>query len=112
MGNRLADYYLPSYLNAQVERGSIISRAILKHGIDAFSLSVLVLGPTPSTDTVFSATNLPDYVLLEQTYLDSYTLLYNVNRFASSSAYNPSLGPVNVGEDNPSFGKVGSTSFA
>lgn len=60
---------------------------------------------------VYSASQLPDYVLLEQMYLSTYVLAYNVNRFASASAYLPSLEPVNVGVKNPSYGKQGVDAF-
>jgi hypothetical protein len=110
LGNRLVDYYRPSYLEAQSLRGNVISRALLQHGHNAFSLSVLSLGST-LTDLVYSSTNLPDYVTLEQMYLSSYDLVYNVNRIASSAAYVPSTSPFNVGEDNPSFGLTGIHAF-
>lgn len=111
LNKRLSDYFRPSYLKTQTERGSIISRAILKHGLSAFSLSVQELGSSPDSSTVFNSIKIPDYVALEQTYLDHYTLAYNTNRFASSAAYNPYKGHINVGVDNPSFGKLGSESF-
>ena len=53
---------------------------------------------------MYSSTNIPDYVKLEQYYLDLYVLAYNVNRNATPAAYSPSTGPVNVGVDNPSYG--------
>lgn len=39
---------------------------------------------------------------MEQSYLDNYTLDYNVNRVASS-VYEPSQASVNIGADNPSY---------
>ena len=39
---------------------------------------------------------------MEQSYLDNYELVYNVNRVASSN-YEPSTASVNEGEDNPSY---------
>ena len=110
LGNRLAEYYRPSYLHAQEKRGSAISRALLKYGYSAFTLSVQEIGPT-ETDQVYSATNIPDYVVLEQSYLDNYTLAYNINRTASSSAYEPSDELINVGESNPSYNKKGIDAF-
>lgn len=109
MGNRLGDYYRDSYLKLQSTRGSVISRALLVHGHSAFSLSVVSLGPILK-DQVYSATNLPDYVVLEQSYLDSFALVYNVNRNATPAAYTPSTLPVNVGVNNPSYGLTGITS--
>lgn len=110
LGNRLIEYYRPSYLHAQQKRGSAISRALLKYGYSAFSLSVLIIGPT-ETDQVYSAANIPDYVVLEQSYLDNYILAYNINRTASSSAYEPSSELVNVGDLNPSYNKKSIDAF-
>jgi len=106
LGNRLADYYRNSYLVIQSKRGSVISRALLLHGHGAFSLSVLSLGPTLK-DQVYSSSNLPDYVSLEQFYLNSFSLVYNVNRIATPAAYTPSTNPINVGINNPSYGLTG-----
>jgi hypothetical protein len=106
----LVEYYRPSYLNAQEKRGSAISRALLKYGYNTFSLSIQVIGPT-ETDQVYSVTNIPDYVVLEQSYLDNYTLAYNINRTASSSAYEPSDELINIGESNPSYNKKGIDAF-
>lgn len=109
LGNRLADYFRPSYLHTQSARGSAISRALLTHGHAAFSLSIQILGPTLQGQ-VYSATNLPDYVVIEQEYLDMYVLAYNINRIASSAAYIPSTGRINVGVDNPAYGLTGTLS--
>ena len=68
------------------------------------------MGSTPPVGQVYSSANLPDFVVLEQYYLDRYALVYNVNRIASSSAYTPSTGPINVGVNNPSYGLTGITS--
>lgn len=111
LGNRLIEYYRPSYLKAQAQRGSAIARALLEHGYDNFTLSIQALGPTDSGQ-IYSPSNLPDYVVLEQAYLSSYTLAYNVNRVASSAAYTPSTSLVNVGTDNPSYGLFGLSSYA
>lgn len=108
LGTRLADYYRPSYLTLQSQRGSVISRALLTHGHSAFSLSVISLGPT--SDQTYSSSNLPDYVKLEQYYLDSYVLVFNMNRNASPSAYTPSTNPINQGVNNPSYGLTGTSS--
>jgi hypothetical protein len=51
--------------------------------MSAFSLTIHVLGPTPTEGSNFGPNNKPDYIKLEQYYLDSYTLAYNVNRYAS-----------------------------
>ena len=50
-------------------------------------------------------------VVLEQPYLDNYTLAYNINRTASSSAYEPSSELVNTGELNPSYNKKNTDDF-
>lgn len=112
LGNRIADYYRPSYLNTQSQRGSVISRALQLHGHQAFSLAVQTIGPTITPSPIYSAINIPDYVLLEQSYLDNSVLAYNMNRIATPAAYNPNLTPTNVGEDNVSFGKLGSDAIA
>jgi len=44
LSKRLADYFTPSYIKTQSERGSAICLAILKHGLDNFSIQVLELG--------------------------------------------------------------------
>jgi cytochrome c oxidase subunit 1 len=111
LGNRLTEYYRPSYLNAQAARGSAISRALLLHGYDSFSLSVQVLGPT-DPNLVSTSLIQPDFIVLEQVYLDSAVLAYNVNRVANPSAYTPSTEPINVGSDNPSYGLLGKDSLA
>jgi len=105
LSKRLGDYYQNSYLNTQKGRGSAIARALLTHGHNAFSVQVVVLGP--SLDVSYSSDNLPDYVSLEQYYLDSYVLIYNMNRFASSAAYVPGNVSVNTGALNVSFGRKG-----
>ena len=104
------EYYRPSYLQAQEKRGSAISRALLKYGYSAFSIAIQVIGPT-ETNQVYSVNNTPDFVVLEQSYLDNYTLAYNINRAASSSAYEPSNESVNVGELNPSYNKKNTDAF-
>lgn len=109
LGTRLADYYRLSYLKLQSNRGNVISRALLNHGYHAFSLSVLTLGPTLK-DQVYSASNIPDYVVLEQSYLDSYVLAYNMNRIATPAAYTPSAKSINVGVNNPSYGLISTLS--
>jgi len=111
LGNRLAEYFRPSYLKIQASRGSAISRALLAYGHDNFSLSIQSLGPTDSGQ-VFSPANLPDFVVLEQAYLSSHVLAYNVNRVASPAAYSPSTSPINVGSDNPSYGLFGLNALA
>jgi len=107
---RLSEYYRTSYLELQSKRGSAISRAILKYGHNQFSLSIIVLGDSLEQNTNYSSNNLPDFVVMEQNYLDNYTLDYNVNRVASSS-YEPSQTSVNLGVDNPSYGLKGEQAF-
>lgn len=108
---RLKNYFSNPYLQTQSLRGSVICKAILSHGIESFNLSVHSLGPTPETMENYSSENLPDHVLLEQEYLDNYPFEYNVNRNASPSAYIPSTKSINVGEENPSYGETGESSF-
>ena len=118
LGNRLTEYFRPSYLTMQSGQGNVISQALIVHGYNAFTLSVQELGPTNSIlslqpiGKVYSSSNLPDFVTLEQVYLSSYILAYNINRVASSAAYEPSLEPINIGENNPSFGKMSTNAFA
>lgn len=99
---RLSEYFRVSYLELQSGRGSAICRALKKYGHNEFSLSILVLGASPLENTIYSPKNLPDFVEMEQDYLDKYTLDYNVNRVASSS-YQPSKASVNKGTANPSY---------
>jgi hypothetical protein len=71
----------------------------------------MVLGSTlDNNKTNYSSTNLPDYVVLEQSYLDNYTMAYNANRVATSK-YTSSETPINVGKDNPSYNLLGENSF-
>jgi len=81
---RLTDYYRNGYLKLQSERGSIICRALIKYGHASFSLSIMVMGSLPGKDSNYSSTNIPDFVIMEQSYLDNYKFEYNVNRVASS----------------------------
>ena len=46
LGNRLVEYFRPSYLETQSSRGSVICRALNAYEHDAFSLSILSIGPT------------------------------------------------------------------
>ena len=80
------------------------------HGIDAFYLQVVVLGPTP----VDTGTNgeIPDYVLAEQEYLDNNPCVYNARRTATPAAYSPNINMINQGHNNPSYGKLGENSLA
>ena len=54
----MAEYYRPSYLQAQEMRGNAISRALLKYGYSSFSLSIQEIGPT-ETGQVYSVNNIP-----------------------------------------------------
>ena len=107
LAKRLFRYLSLAYLNAQHIRGSIISRAILAHGMSGFTLEVVVLGPS-----LPSLTGSVDHVNLEQYYLDTYEFQYNAKRIATPAAHTPRAGPVNVGVDNPSYGKFGANSPA
>ena len=112
LGLRVAEYFRDGYLEWHSRRGSVICRAIKKHGHNEFSLSIMVLGASPEQETIYSSKNLPDFVVMEQSYLDNYTMDYNVNRVASSR-YEAATqqGSVNVGSDNPSYGLKGEKAF-
>jgi group I intron endonuclease len=110
LSSRLSEYYRAGYLKLQSTRGSAISRAIIKHGLNEFSLAILVLRDSLEQKTNYSSNNLPDFVVLEQSYLDNYTLAYNVNRVASSG-YEPSKSSVNKGAYNPSYGLKAEQAF-
>lgn len=71
----------------------------------------MVLGFSPEKNTNYSSNNLPDFVVMEQSYLDNYKLEYNINRVASSN-YEPSQASVNKGVDNPSYNLKGEGAFA
>lgn len=107
---RLTEYFRESYLTMQSGRGSIICRAILKYGHEDFSLSIISLGSLEDKDIKFSSSNLPDFVVLEQSYLDNYKMEYNVNRVASSK-YEPLSVSVNKGETNASYNLIGEEAF-
>lgn len=104
LSTRLGQYFKLSYLNLKARRGSAICAALLKYGSHNFSVQVLPLGPTPAPNT---NTLNSDYILMEQYYFDNFTLVYNINRFASPAAYSSSTGPINVGADNTQYGKLG-----
>lgn len=110
LGLRLSEYFRRGYLELQSNRGSIICRALIKYGLNQFTLSVMVLGASPEKKTNYSSNNIPDFVVMEQSYLDNYILDYNVNRVASSS-YLPSQSSVNKGVDNPSYDLKAEESF-
>lgn len=85
---------------------------------------LLVLGPFPSLtlrllkepsgfedkNPNYSSKNIPDFFLLEQSYLDKYKMEYNVSRVASSK-YATSSVSVNKGEANPSYNLRGEESL-
>src|SRR4051812_10772619 len=100
---RLSSYFTNSYLKYQSTRGSAISAAILKHGLSEFSLELIELGSSP-TRNIISVNS--DFILLEQYYLDRYTLLYNIRRIALGPApvLNPKSGH-NKGNTNTQFSK-------
>ena len=106
LSTRLGDYFKDSYLNVQIHRGSAISAALIKYGKDNFSVEVFELGPTSESQGGMNS----DYILLEQQCLDQFTLVYNVNRFASPASYVANLNdktPINVGPENPQYGLAG-----
>lgn len=110
LSSRLSDYFTNSYLKYQSTRGSVISAAILKHGLSEFSLQIMELGASPSRDTISVNS---DFILLEQYYLDTYILMYNVRRIALGPA--PVLNPNynhNKGDTNTQLGKKGSEAAA
>ena len=83
----------------------------MKYGYKNFTLSVQEIGDTDNSQ-VYSKNNIPDYVVLEQSYLDNNTLAYNINRFATSSAYEPSKNQINIESSNPSYNKKNINAFA
>lgn len=111
LSSRLSDYFQNSYLNYQASRGSAISAAILKHGLSQFTLQLIELGSSPSRDSISVNS---DLILLEQYYLDSYKLIYNIRRLALGPA--PVLCPdyknLPIGDKNLQYGKEGVKSAA
>jgi hypothetical protein len=97
-------------LTLQSGRGSLISRALLKYGREDFTLSIISLGPLEDEKIKYSSDNLPDYVVLEQSYLDKYKMEYNVNKVASSKYESLSIS-VNKGEANPSDNLLSEEAF-
>lgn len=78
--SRLTDYFQVSQLMSQIKNSnSAICRAIIKYGYSTFSLSILILE------------NAEDALALEQLYLNTHILAYNINRTASGAAYKPSI---------------------
>jgi hypothetical protein len=61
----------------------------------------MVMGSLPGKDSNYSSTNIPDFVIMEQSYLDNYKFEYNVNRVASSK-YISTSSSINEGVNNPS----------
>lgn len=106
---RLAEYFREGYLTLQSGRGSVICRALLKYGHEDFSLSIISLGGSLENSKYYSD-NLPDFVILEQNYLDRYPMEYDVNRVASSK-YTSLRVSVNKGEVNPSYNLLGEEAF-
>lgn len=109
LGLRLIDYFSVSYIHDQVDRGSIISRAILKYGLASFTLQVIVTGVSYPRDTPIS---LRSYIRIEQYYLDTYDCAYNVNLIASPVSYTVPTSTPNKGAANASYGLIGANSFA
>lgn len=103
LSSRLSDYFKPSYLKAQASRGSAICAAILKYKLSEFSLQVIVLGPSPTRESISVNS---DFIQLEQYYLDRYSLVYNIRLNALGPAPTANL-DYNKGDTNPQFGKAG-----
>lgn len=101
LSSRLSDYFRNSYNKDQASRGSAISAAILKYGLSEFSLQVIVLGPSPTRESISVSS---DFIPLEQYYLDRYSLVYNIRRIALGPAPTANY---NKGNPNPLFGKAG-----
>ena len=110
LSTRLSDYYMNSYIKYQVShrKGSTISAAILKHGLSNFSLQIIVLGPSPNRDSISVAS---DFIQLEQYYLNTYILVYNIRRIALGPAPTSNANPLK-GIKNPQYGKEGSKGAA
>jgi group I intron endonuclease len=109
LSSRLSDYYSDSYLKLQVNRGSIISQAIIKHGHSNFSLQVSVLGLSPLREDISVNS---DFIQLEQYYLDNYELVYNARRLALGPAPVSNNKSIHEAELNPQFGKFGTAGAA
>lgn len=104
--------YLITLLNhiLKLKLLEVISSAIIKYGHENFSLEVLVLGTSPLRKDISVNS---DHVLLEQQYLDSYELKYNIRRIALGPAPTTNSNNSNiVGDNNPQFGKLGSEAAA
>lgn len=108
LSSRLSDYFRLSYLKAQASRGSAICAAILKYSLSEFSLQVIVLGPSPTRESISVNS---DFIQLEQYYLDRYSLVYNIRRIALGPAPTANL-DYNKGDTNPQFGKAGAKGAA
>lgn len=79
LSSRLSDYFTNSYLKHQSNLGKAIYLAILKYELSGFNLQIVVLGPSPNRDSISTTS---DFILLEQYYLDRYSLIYNLRRIA------------------------------
>ena len=77
-------YLRISALNKSVEHGSVIAKALLKYGYDAFSLTIIDMGPSPAAETISVNS---DHIILEQFMLDYFTLKYNARRLAPLHFY-------------------------
>src|SRR5690349_14762866 len=108
LSSRLSDYFRDSYIKQQSSRGSAISKAILNHGLSNFTLQVIILGTSPSRESISASS---DFIQLELDCLGSSILIYNLRRIALSPAPVANL-DINKGENNPQFGNYGSSAAA
>lgn len=95
LSGRLSDYFRPSYLRHQIDRGSLICSALLKYGHANFSVAVY-----PCIDALVQ----------EQYFMDNFAVVYNARRTATGPAYTPGIQPDRTGKNNPQYGLVGSQS--
>ena len=114
LSDRLSNYYTPSQLQRMANANSYIAAALKKHGYSAFSLQVLVLGPSLDLDFSLNSNDpglRPDYILLEQHMLDTYVMGYNRRRVATTGSTNYNA-PDNSGANNSQYGLTGPNSGA
>jgi group I intron endonuclease len=98
LSKRLSYYFMPSYLKSQADRPGAIFTAILKHGLVNFSIQVIELGSSPDRSSVKIT---DDFILLEQFFLNTYVLAYNIRRIALGPASTYSNENIKFGELNP-----------
>ncbi len=101
LASRLGDYLRTTYHQGQLKRAKsgtlAISRAMVKYPVLAEQWTLDIY---PCTD----------YLALEEFCLVQFICSLNIRRTATPGPYNPNTLPINQGENNPHFGKLGSVS--